>query len=49
MNSQVKISIVSPVYRAETIIDNLVERIVNAVSKITKSGRILKVKATQKK
>ena len=43
MNSQIEISIVSPVYRAETIIDNLVERIVAAVSKLTDSYEIILV------
>ncbi len=42
-NTSVEISIVSPVYRAETIIDNLVERIVGAVSKLTDSYEIILV------
>ena len=41
--SSIEISIVSPVYRAETIIDNLVERIVGAVSKLTDSYEIILV------
>ncbi len=43
MNQQVEISIVSPVYKAETIINNLVERIVGAVSKITDNYEIILV------
>jgi glycosyltransferase involved in cell wall biosynthesis len=43
LNTQVEISIVSPVYRAETIIDNLVERIVAAVSKLTNNYEIILV------
>ena len=41
MNNSVEISIVSPVYRAETIIDNLVERIVGAVSQLTDNYEII--------
>ncbi|MFB0923843.1 MAG: glycosyltransferase family 2 protein [Vicingaceae bacterium] len=43
MNNSVEISIVSPVYRAETIIDNLVDRIVAAVSKLTDNYEIILV------
>lgn len=43
MNNPVEISIVSPVYRAETIIDNLVDRIVAAVSKLTDNYEIILV------
>jgi dolichol-phosphate mannosyltransferase len=43
MSEQIKISIVSPVYRAENIVDKLVERIVNTVSKITDSYEIILV------
>ena len=42
-NTTVEISIVSPVYRAETIIDNLVERIVGAVSQLTDNYEIILV------
>lgn len=35
MTNQVEISVVSPVYRAEPIVDKLVSRVVGAVSKIT--------------
>jgi dolichol-phosphate mannosyltransferase len=42
-NSAIEISIVSPVYRAETIIDNLVARIVAAVSKLTDHYEIILV------
>ncbi|MCB9365163.1 MAG: glycosyltransferase family 2 protein [Flavobacteriales bacterium] len=43
MSEQIKISIVSPVYRAEKIVDKLVERIVGAISKITDSYEIILV------
>jgi dolichol-phosphate mannosyltransferase len=43
MIQQVEISIVSPVFRAETIIDNLVERIVSSVTKLTDSYEIILV------
>ena len=42
-NTTVEISIVSPVYRSETIIDNLVERIVGAVSQLTDNYEIILV------
>lgn len=43
MNDNIEISIVSPVYRAEPIIDKLVERIVAAVSQLTNSYEIILV------
>jgi glycosyltransferase involved in cell wall biosynthesis len=43
MSNPIEISIISPVYRAETIIDNLVERIVAAVSKLTDNYEIILV------
>lgn len=43
MSEQVKISIISPVYKAENIVDKLVNRIVNSVSKITDSYEIILV------
>jgi dolichol-phosphate mannosyltransferase len=42
-NSAIEISIVSPVYSAETIIDNLVARIIAAVSKLTDHYEIILV------
>jgi len=42
-NSIVEISIVSPVYRSENIVDKLVERIINAVSKLTDDFEIILV------
>lgn len=41
--NQIELSIVSPVYKAETIINTLVERIISAVSKITDSYEIILV------
>lgn len=43
MNEQVEISIISPVYRAEGLVDKLVERIINSVSKLTDSYEIILV------
>jgi len=43
MNENIHISIVSPVYRSETIVDKLVERIIASVSKITDSYEIILV------
>lgn len=43
MNKEVHISIVSPVYRAESLVDKLVDRITQAVSKITDSYEIILV------
>ncbi|MDF1672020.1 MAG: glycosyltransferase family 2 protein [Vicingaceae bacterium] len=43
MNDSIEISIVSPVYRAEPIVDKLVERIVASVSKLTSSYEIILV------
>lgn len=43
MNSTIEISIVSPVYKAENIIDKLVERIIESVSKLTDSFEIILV------
>ena len=43
MSTEIEISIVSPVFRAETIIDNLVERIVSSVTKLTDSYEIILV------
>jgi len=43
MSKEIEISIVSPVYRAETIIDNLVDRIIKSVSKLTDSFEIILV------
>lgn len=42
-NSDILISVVSPVYRAENIVDKLVERIMAAVSKITDRYEIILV------
>ena len=42
-NTAIEISIVSPVYRAESIVDNLVSRIITAVSKLTDSFEIILV------
>jgi glycosyltransferase involved in cell wall biosynthesis len=39
--SEIEISIVSPVYRAEAIVDRLVERIISSVSKLTDSYEII--------
>jgi glycosyltransferase involved in cell wall biosynthesis len=39
--SDIEISIVSPVYRAEALVDKLVERIINSVSKLTDSYEII--------
>ena len=41
--NEVEISIVSPVYRAEGLVDLLVERIIAAVSKLTDSFEIILV------
>lgn len=41
MNEQVEISVVSPVYKAESIIDKLIERIEASVSQITSSYEII--------
>lgn len=41
MNEQVEISVVSPVYKAESIIDKLIERIETSVSQITSSYEII--------
>jgi len=41
VTEQVEISIVSPVYRAEGIVDKLVERIIKAVSKLTDDFEII--------
>lgn len=43
MNNSIEISIVSPVYRAEPIVDKLVERIVASVSQLTSSYEIILV------
>lgn len=43
MSEQVEISIVSPVYRAEVLVDKLVERIINSVSKLTDSYEVILV------
>lgn len=43
MNKEIEISIVSPVYRAENLVDKLVERIVASVSQITDSYEIILV------
>jgi dolichol-phosphate mannosyltransferase len=43
METNVHISIVSPVYRAENLVDKLVERIVSSVSQITDSFEIILV------
>ncbi len=43
MSNQVEISIVSPVYRSESLVDRLVERIINSVSKLTDSYEIILV------
>lgn len=43
MSDSIEISIVSPVYRAEPIIDKLVERIIAAVSQLTSSYEIILV------
>ena len=43
MNEEIEISIVSPVYRAENLVDKLVERIVASVSQITDSYEIILV------
>lgn len=43
MNEQVEISVVSPVYKAESIIDKLIERIEASVSQITSSYEIILV------
>lgn len=43
MKDSIEISIVSPVYRAEPIVDKLVERIVESVSKLTNSYEIILV------
>ncbi len=42
-NEVVEISIVSPVYRAESLVDKLIERITNSVSKLTDSYEIILV------
>jgi glycosyltransferase involved in cell wall biosynthesis len=39
--SEIEISIVSPVYRAEALVDKLVERIISSVSKLTDSYEII--------
>jgi len=43
VNEHIEISIISPVYRAETLVDKLVERIMNSVSKLTDSYEIILV------
>ena len=43
MNSEIEISIVSPVYKAESLVDKLVERIISSVSKLTDSYEIILV------
>lgn len=43
MSTEVEISIISPVYRAETIVDQLVERVIDSVSKLTDSYEIILV------
>jgi dolichol-phosphate mannosyltransferase len=43
MNEEIEISIVSPVYRAENLVDKLVERIVASVSQITDCYEIILV------
>lgn len=43
MKENIEISIVSPVYRAETLVDKLVERTISAVSKLTDSFEIILV------
>jgi dolichol-phosphate mannosyltransferase len=41
--SEIEISIVSPVYRAESLVDKLVERTMNSVSKLTNNYEIILV------
>ena len=41
MSTPVEISIISPVYRAESLVDKLVERIISSVSKLTDSYEII--------
>jgi polyisoprenyl-phosphate glycosyltransferase len=43
LNKDIHISIVSPVYKAENLIDKLVERLIDAVSKLTDSYEIILV------
>tara|TARA_R110001592_G_scaffold156341_5_gene386762 strand:- start:1947 stop:2876 length:930 start_codon:yes stop_codon:yes gene_type:complete len=43
MNNQIKISIVSPVYKAENIVDKLIERIITSVSQLTDNYEIILV------
>lgn len=43
MNSTIEISIVSPVYKAENLIDKLVERTIESISKLTDSFEIILV------
>ena len=43
MKDEIEISVISPVYKAETLIDKLVERIAAAVSKLTDSYEIILV------
>ena len=43
MNEQIEISIVSPVYKAESLVDSLVERIMSSVSRLTDSYEIILV------
>lgn len=43
MSEQVEISIISPIYKAESLVDKLVERTVTAVTKITNNYEIILV------
>ena len=43
MNSTIEISIISPVYKAENLIDKLVERIIESVSKLTDNFEVILV------
>lgn len=43
MEENIKISIVSPVYRSEELVDKLIERIIKAISQITDSFEIILV------
>jgi len=43
LSKEIHISIVSPVYRAENLIDKLVDRIINSVSKLTDNYEIILV------
>jgi len=43
LNSTIEISIISPVYKAENLIDKLVERIIESVSKLTDNFEVILV------